>query len=170
MIGGGNSAGQAAVFLAGHARHVHILVRGRGLADTMSRYLIQRIETAPNITLHAETEIVALGGEEASSAELAPPDLGQDRRATDRARVRLYRRGPEQRLAVRLRDAGSEIVREDGDRSCPRINRARPVGACIVRLSFSKPACRACSPSAMRRSVPVKRVAAAVGEVSPSFR
>ena len=64
VIGGGNSAGQAAVFLAGHARHVHILVRGRGLADTMSRYLIQRIETAPNITLHAETEIVALGGED----------------------------------------------------------------------------------------------------------
>jgi thioredoxin reductase (NADPH) len=63
VIGGGNSAGQAAVFLAGHARHVHILVRGPGLADTMSRYLIQRIETAPNITLHAGTEIVALAGE-----------------------------------------------------------------------------------------------------------
>ena len=63
VIGGGNSAGQAAVFLAGHARHVHILVRGPGLADTMSRYLIQRIETAPNITLHTETEVVALAGE-----------------------------------------------------------------------------------------------------------
>jgi thioredoxin reductase (NADPH) len=63
VIGGGNSAGQAAVFLAGHARHVHILVRGPGLAETMSRYLIQRIETAPNITLHAETEITALAGE-----------------------------------------------------------------------------------------------------------
>ncbi len=63
VVGGGNSAGQAAVFLSQHARHVHILVRGEGLAATMSDYLIQRIEASPRITLHAHSEIVALAGE-----------------------------------------------------------------------------------------------------------
>ena len=62
IVGGGNSAGQAAVFLSQTARRVHILVRGEGLADTMSRYLIRRIEETPAVTLHAHTEIVALEG------------------------------------------------------------------------------------------------------------
>lgn len=64
VVGGGNSAGQAAVYLASTSRHVHVLVRGKGLADSMSRYLIQRIEETPNITLHIKTEIVGLEGTE----------------------------------------------------------------------------------------------------------
>jgi len=64
VIGGGNSAGQAAVFLAQTARHVHILVRGDGLADTMSRYLIRRIEEHPSIKLHVHTELAGLEGAE----------------------------------------------------------------------------------------------------------
>jgi thioredoxin reductase (NADPH) len=64
IVGGANSAGQAAVFLAGRARHVHVLVRGPGLSDTMSRYLIRRIEENPNITLRPYTEITALEGDE----------------------------------------------------------------------------------------------------------
>ena len=67
LLGGGNSAGQAAVFLASHARHVRVLVRGLGLSSTMSRYLIERIEGAANITVLAETEIVEL---------LGTPDIG----------------------------------------------------------------------------------------------
>jgi thioredoxin reductase (NADPH) len=62
VVGGGNSAGQAAVFLAETARHVHMLVRSGGLAETMSRYLIRRIEENPAISLHTHTEIVALEG------------------------------------------------------------------------------------------------------------
>ena len=62
VVGGGNSAGQAAVFLAQSSRHVHLLVRADGLADTMSRYLVRRIEENPKITLHTRTEIVALEG------------------------------------------------------------------------------------------------------------
>ena len=62
IVGGGNSAGQAAVFLAQSARTVHMFVRSKGLADTMSRYLIRRIEESPRITLHTFTEIVALEG------------------------------------------------------------------------------------------------------------
>ena len=64
VVGGGNSAGQAAVFLAGYCRHVHMLVRATKLSDSMSSYLIRRIESAPNISLHAETQITALEGSE----------------------------------------------------------------------------------------------------------
>lgn len=64
IVGGGNSAGQAAVFLSRFAKHVHILVRADSLADSMSRYLIQRIEETPNITLHTRTEIVELKGDQ----------------------------------------------------------------------------------------------------------
>jgi len=62
IVGGGNSAGQAAAFLAGSASHVHILVRGAGLAETMSRYLISRIEASPQITVRPRTEVEALEG------------------------------------------------------------------------------------------------------------
>jgi thioredoxin reductase (NADPH) len=63
VVGGGNSAGQAAVFLSQSCRHVHVLVRGAGLADTMSRYLIRRIEESPSITLHTFTELIDLRGD-----------------------------------------------------------------------------------------------------------
>src|SRR5438552_1695108 len=62
VVGGGNSAGQAAVFLAQTTRRVYMLVRSDGLARTMSRYLIRRIEETPNIELHTNTEVVALDG------------------------------------------------------------------------------------------------------------
>ena len=62
VVGGGNSAGQAAVFLAQTAKRVHMLVRSSGLAESMSRYLIRRIEQNPAIVLRANTEIVALEG------------------------------------------------------------------------------------------------------------
>jgi thioredoxin reductase (NADPH) len=64
VVGGGNSAGQAAVFLSQTARKVHILVRAGALSDTMSRYLIQRIEENPVIELHYRTELVSLEGDE----------------------------------------------------------------------------------------------------------
>ena len=62
VIGGGNSAGQAAVFLAQTAKRVHMLVRSTGLAESMSRYLIRRIEKSPTIVFRPQTEIVALEG------------------------------------------------------------------------------------------------------------
>jgi len=62
VVGGGNSAGQPAVFLAETARHVSMLVRSSGLAESMSRYLIRRIEQSSRITLRTNTEIIALEG------------------------------------------------------------------------------------------------------------
>jgi thioredoxin reductase (NADPH) len=63
VVGGGNSAGQAAVFLSGIAKHVHHIVRGKSLASTMSQYLISRIESSSRITLYTDSEIVQLAGE-----------------------------------------------------------------------------------------------------------
>lgn len=65
LVGGGNSAGQAAVFLSQHAARVNVLVRGPSLAASMSRYLIDRIEAAPNIQLLPHTELAGLHGDEA---------------------------------------------------------------------------------------------------------
>ena len=69
VVGGGNSAGQGAVFLAGHAARVRIMIRGDRLADFMSRYLIDRITAAPNIELITHAEIAALAGTPRSSLE-----------------------------------------------------------------------------------------------------
>ena len=69
LVGGGNSAGQAAVFLSGHAKKVHMVIRGGGLGASMSRYLIERIEAAPNIELVFNTEIVAVEGTADASLE-----------------------------------------------------------------------------------------------------
>lgn len=62
VVGGGNSAGQAAVFLSQTAKRVHVLVRSSGLAESMSRYLIRRLEQSSAISVRPHTEIVALEG------------------------------------------------------------------------------------------------------------
>jgi thioredoxin reductase (NADPH) len=64
LIGGGNSAGQATVFLAPRVKQLHLVIRGDGLEATMSRYLIDRIKALPNVELHTKTEIVALEGDQ----------------------------------------------------------------------------------------------------------
>jgi thioredoxin reductase (NADPH) len=81
VVGGGNSAGQAATFLARNSKHVHILVRGPDLASSMSRYLISRIEETPNITLHRHTRIVAVdGGDHLEGVTWRDEGTGQESR------------------------------------------------------------------------------------------
>jgi thioredoxin reductase (NADPH) len=81
LVGGGNSAGQAAVFLSSHARKVYMIIRGGGLGASMSHYLIERIEATPNIELIFNAEVVGLEGEDASlrrvrwRSRLAPDDV-----------------------------------------------------------------------------------------------
>jgi thioredoxin reductase (NADPH) len=78
IVGGGNSAGQAAVFLSQSATGVHVLVRGPGLAESMSRYLIQRIEDSSNVVLRARTQIDALeGGDRLERIRWRHLDTGQ---------------------------------------------------------------------------------------------
>jgi thioredoxin reductase (NADPH) len=69
IVGGGNSAGQAAVFLSTVATRVHVIVRGSGLAESMSQYLVDRIAAEPNVLLHTRTELVALRGTPESGVE-----------------------------------------------------------------------------------------------------
>jgi len=82
LVGGGNSAGQAAVFLSGHARRIYMIIRGGGLGASMSRYLIERIEATPNIELIFNAEVTGLEGDEDSSlsrvrwrSRLAPDEM-----------------------------------------------------------------------------------------------
>jgi thioredoxin reductase (NADPH) len=78
VVGGANSAGQAAVYLSETVRCVHVLIRSAGLAQTMSRYLARRIEETPNIDLHAQTEIVGLdGGDHLESVSLRNNQTGE---------------------------------------------------------------------------------------------
>ncbi len=80
VLGGGNSAGQAALFLAQFAGQVHILVLGDGLDESMSRYLIERIERTPNITVHPHTVVAEAGGAD----HLEWLDLRDERSSTTR--------------------------------------------------------------------------------------
>jgi len=87
LVGGGNSAGQAAVFLSGHASKVQMVIRGGGLGASMSRYLIERIEAASNIELIFNAEVIGLeGGNEAAlqsvrwRSRLAPDEMKFDAR------------------------------------------------------------------------------------------
>ena len=84
LVGGGNSAGQAAVYLSVHARRVNLLIRGPDLGKSMSRYLVERIEATPNIAVLTETEITAVGGDPAKHLET--PDLGRAAAARRRGR------------------------------------------------------------------------------------
>jgi thioredoxin reductase (NADPH) len=65
LVGGGNSAGQAVVFLAPRVKRLHLVIRGESLASSMSRYLIDRIGALPNVEIHAHTEVTALEGDRA---------------------------------------------------------------------------------------------------------
>ncbi len=78
VVGGGNSAGQAAIFLAETAAHVHLIIRRADLSATMSRYLIERIEAHPRITIHAHSEVAdAMGAENLESIKVRTRTPGQ---------------------------------------------------------------------------------------------
>ena len=82
LVGAGNSAGQAVVYLAAKVRRLHLIVRGDGLEASMSRYLIERIASLPNVELHTRTEIVALLGDRRdglSAARFRHRDTGAER-------------------------------------------------------------------------------------------
>jgi thioredoxin reductase (NADPH) len=79
VVGGGNSAGQAAMYLSRAAQHVHLLVRGRSLAATMSSYLRERLEADPRISIHYSTGLRALEGENRLQAVVVQDDTGERR-------------------------------------------------------------------------------------------
>ena len=100
VVGGGNSAGQAAVFLSRTTAHVHVLVRSPGLAETMSNYLVQRIAQSPKITLHTQhRDHRARGGRPPAPGDVAEPRHRRDGNRGHRQRIRDDRRGAEHRMA-----------------------------------------------------------------------
>ena len=133
IVGGGNSAGQAAMFLSRTVSHVHILVRGAGLAATMSDYLVRRIESSSKITLHPFTEITALAGDTILREVTwtnRKTGASQTRRIGDG--VRDDRRRAEHRVAGRLpriwmrADSSSQGAMKKVTRSIRHTQRLRP--------------------------------------------
>jgi thioredoxin reductase (NADPH) len=166
IVGGGNSAGQAAVFLAHTARKVYILVRGKGLSETMSRYLIRRIEDTPAIQLLAETELVALDGGDAlervtwldkrTGARVTRP-LGHVFMMTGASPNTAWLGG-----CVMMDDKG--FVKTGPDLTRQELGDARwPLGRPPYLFETSLPGVFAVGDA---RSTSVKRVASAVGEGS----
>jgi thioredoxin reductase (NADPH) len=90
VVGGGNSAGQAAVFLARHVSGVDLVVRGRELGAGMSRYLVDQVEASPRIRVHLQTEVRALGGDGALEAVTVQDTSTQTARTLDVAAMFVF--------------------------------------------------------------------------------
>ena len=166
VVGGGNSAGQAAVFLSQTARKVHMLVRSQALSDTMSRYLIQRIADNSAINLHYKTELVGLeGGTQLERVTWLDPATGET--STHNIRHVFIMAGASPRTewlkgCVLLDDKGFILTGRDLDASAGLIP---PFAWTLARppqmLETSLPGVFAVGDV---RSGNVKRVASAVGE------
>ena len=166
VVGGGNAAGQAAVSLAQSARHVHMLVRSDGLADTMSRYLIRRIEEDPRITLHTRTEIAALEGDDhLESVHLRRSDDGTTERKAVRHVFVMTGAAPSTSWldgCVTLDDHG--FIKTGSELSADELSAANwPLARSPHLLETSKPGVFAVGDV---RAGNIKRVASAVGEGS----
>jgi thioredoxin reductase (NADPH) len=154
IVGGGNSAGQAAMYLARSARHVHLLVRGQSLAVSMSAYLTNRLEADPAITVHYGTQLSALHGTERLS-QVTVEAGGAQRRMDVRAVFIMVG-------AVPFTDWLSGLVDLD-DKGFVRTGEATGRGEVTSPYQTSHPGVFAVGDV---RSGSVKRVASAVGEGS----
>ena len=167
VVGGGNAAGQAAVSLAQSARHVHMLVRSDGLAETMSRYLIRRIEEDPRITVHTRTEIAALEGEDhLETVHLRQRDDGTKTERKDLRHIFVMTgANPSTRWldgCVTLDDHG--FIKTGSELSADELSAAHwPLARPPHLLETSKPGVFAVGDV---RAGNIKRVASAVGEGS----
>jgi thioredoxin reductase (NADPH) len=166
VVGGGNSAGQAATFLARGARRVHMLVRGPGLAESMSRYLIRRIEDTPNITLHLRTRLTAMAGSEHLEEVVWRDDAtGSETRSAIRHVFCMAGAAPNTdwlHSCVALDDKGFVLTGTDLSREV--LERERwPLARAPLTFETSRPRVFAVGDV---RANSVKRVASAVGEGS----
>lgn len=170
VIGGGNSAGQAAVFLSETARKVYMLVRGKTLSETMSRYLSQRITKNPAIELHLETELQSLEGD-SHLERVTWIERASGERMTREIRHIFVMAGASPhndwlRGCVALDPQGFILTGRDLDPVLASAPRKWPLGRPPQMLETSLPAVFAVGDI---RSGNVKRVASAVGEGSISI-
>jgi thioredoxin reductase (NADPH) len=170
VIGGGNSAGQAAVFLAGTARKVYMLVRGKTLSETMSRYLMQRITGHPAIELHLQAELQSLEGD-AHLERVTWLDRSSGKESTHEIRHVFVMAGASPhsewlRGCVALDQQGFILTGRDLDPVLADAPRKWPLGRPPQMLETSLPAVYAVGDI---RAGNVKRVASAVGEGSISI-
>ena len=165
VIGGGNSAGQAAVFLAETAHRVYMLVRGKTLSETMSRYLTQRITTHPVIELHLESELLSLEGN-SHLERVTWLERSSGESSTREIRHVFVMAGASPRSdwlrdCVALDQQGFILTGRDLDPVLANAPRKWPLGRPPQMLETSLPAVYAVGDI---RSGNVKRVASAVGE------
>jgi len=169
VVGGGNSAGQAAVFLARTARRVHVVVRSASLSESMSRYLIRRMEETPGIVLHFDTEIVGLeGGEGLERVEWRTSKSGAAESHEIRHVFVMTGADPNSGwLAGCVALDANEFIKTGADLSAEELVRARwPLSRSPYPLETSLPGVFAVGDL---RSGSSKRVAAAVGEGSSAI-
>ncbi|MFC9760453.1 FAD-dependent oxidoreductase [Rhodococcus jostii] len=170
VVGGGNSAGQATVFLADHVSHVHLLIRGDDLGKSMSRYLVDQIEHHPRVTVHRNTEIRTVHGE-----KYLDEIVVEDNRTGDQDTIRVHALfvfiGATPHTgwltdAIALDDHGFVLTGMDAVHA--RGDGNRPISAGLSRtLETSRPGLFAAGD--VRRGS-VKRVASAVGEGAMAVR
>ncbi len=165
VVGGANSAGQAAVYLSQTAGKVHILVRSNQLSDTMSRYLVQRIEENPAIELHYHTEIIGLEGD-TQLERVTWRDKNTGEISTHNIRHVFIMTGASPRTdwlqgCIALDDKGFILTGRDLDSVLPQFH--WPLQRVPLMLETSLPGVFAVGDV---RSGNVKRVASAVGEGS----
>jgi thioredoxin reductase (NADPH) len=162
IVGGGNSAGQAAIFFAAHAKRVVLLCRGHGLEKSMSHYLIEQLAARDNIDALFDTEVVAVHGEDALEAiEVRNSRTGETRRLRSGGLYVFIGADAETEWLppqIALDDRGFVLTGQDVKAAAPW-----PLTRDPYLLETSAPGIFACGDV---RSSPVKRVAAAVGEGS----
>jgi thioredoxin reductase (NADPH) len=171
VVGGGNSAGQAAVFLAGRTRRVYLLIRGDDLGKSMSRYLVDRIMDAENIELLATTEIRELMGEDRLEGVVVEDNRSGARRTLG-ARALFVFIGAEANTgwlegAVELDERGFILTGKALDSSALEGNVWEGLSREPYLLETSLPGVFATGDV---RSGSIKRVASAVGEGSMAVR
>ncbi len=157
VIGGGNSAGQAAMFLSRTARHVHVLVRGASLAASMSAYLVERLQKTPNITIHYRAQVTALNGERSlQSVTIHSGEDGQDWDLNARAVFVMVGAAPNTAwLNGRVAVDGNGFVRTGEEAGAEAAARGRYATSCPGIFAVGDV-----------RAGSVKRVASGVGEGS----
>ena len=171
VVGGGNSAGQAALFLAGRTRKVYLLIRGGDLGKNMSRYLVDRIMNAENVELLANTEVGELMGEDRLEGVVVEDNRSGARQTLD-ARALFVFIGAEAntgwlRGAIELDERGFILTGRELDRSLHEKDIWEGLSREPYPLETSLPGVFAAGDA---RSGSIKRVASAVGEGSMAVR